>query len=61
MQKNVTKFIEPFHFHDILSECGLNGVLIDRCQLLQLLSSGKVVRYKLEIPILDPWILTEGE
>ena len=33
---------------------------MDRCQLL-LLRSGKVVGYKVEIPISDPWILKVGE
>ena len=47
------------HFHDILSEICLNGVSVDRCQLLYLLRSGKMVGCKVEIPILDPWILEE--
>ena len=37
MQKNVTNpplIFESVHFHDILSEFCLNGVLMDRCQLL---------------------------
>ena len=49
------------HFGDILSEFCLNGVSMDRCQLLWLLRSGKVVGYKVEIFIPDPWILKEGE
>ena len=58
---------EPFrklycrHFHDTLSEFCLNFVLMDRCQLLWLLCSGKVVGYKVEIPIPDPCLLKEGE
>ena len=31
------------------------------CQLLWLLRSGKVVGYKVEISIPNPWILKEGE
>ena len=49
------------HFHNIPSELCLNGVSMDRCQHLWLLHSRKVVGYKVEIPILDPWILKEGE
>ena len=48
------------HFEDILSQFCLKGVSIDRCQLLWLLRSGKVVGYKVDIRILDPWILKEG-
>ena len=44
------------HFHDILSEFCLNGVFMNGFQLLWLLRSGKVVRYKIDIPIPDPWI-----
>ena len=47
------------HFHDILSEICLNGVSMDGCQLLYLLRSGKMVGCKVEIPILDHWILEE--
>ena len=42
------------HFHNILSECCLNGVSMDRCQLMSLLRSGKVVGYKVDIPIPNP-------
>ena len=49
------------HFQDILNQFCLKGVSIDRCQLLWLLRSGKVVGYKVEIPILNPWILREGK
>ena len=49
------------HFHDILSEFCLNGVSMDRCQLLWLLGSGKVVGYKEKIPDPDPLILKEEE
>ena len=34
---------------------------MDKCQLLWLPRHGKVVGYKVEIPIPDPWILKEGE
>ena len=34
---------------------------MDRCQLLWMLHSGKVVGYNVEIPITDPWYLKEGE
>ena len=34
---------------------------MDRCQLLWMLRSGKVVGYKVEIPTPDPWILKEEE
>ena len=34
---------------------------MNTCQLLRLLRSGKVVGYKVEMPIPDPWILKEGE
>ena len=61
LQWNCKRKIHCRHFHDILSEFCLNGVSIDRCQLLWLLRSGKVVGYKVEIPIPDPWILKEGE
>ena len=44
-----------------MSELYLTGVSVDRCQLLWLLSSGKVVQYKAEIPISDLLILKEGE
>ena len=57
LQWNYKRKIHCRHFHDILSEFCLNGVSMDRCQLLWLLRSGKVVGYKVEIPILDPWIL----
>ena len=49
------------HLHDILSEFCLNGVSMDRRQLFWLLRSLKVVGYKVEIPIPDPWILKWGE
>ena len=49
------------HFRDIRNEFYLNVFSMDRCQLLWLLRSGKVVGYKVEILILDPWILKEGE
>ena len=49
------------HFRDILSEFYLNDVLVDRCQLLWLLRSGRVVGYTVEIPLPDPWILEEGD
>ena len=39
----------------------LNGVSMDRCQLLWLLHSKKVVGYYVEIPFPDTWILKEGE
>ena len=45
------------HLHDILREFCLNGVSMDRRQLFWLLRSLKVVGYKVEIPIPDPWIL----
>ena len=48
------------HFPDILSEFCFNGVSMERWQLLWLLRSGKVVRYKAEIPP-DPYILKDGE
>ena len=44
------------HFHDILSEFCLNGVFMNGFQLLWLLRSRKVVGYKIDIPIPDPWI-----
>ena len=34
---------------------------MDRCQLLWLLHSAKVVKYKVEITIPNPWILKEEE
>ena len=34
---------------------------MDICQLLWLLRSGKVVGYKVQIPIPNPWILKEEE
>ena len=34
---------------------------MDICQLLWLLRSGKVVGYKSEISIPNPWVLKEGE
>ena len=34
---------------------------MDICQLLWLLRSGKVVEYKVQIPIPKPWILREEE
>ena len=49
------------HFHDILSEFCFNGVSMDKCQLLWLLRSGRVVGYKVQTPIPDSWILEEGE
>ena len=49
------------YFYDILSQFGLNGVLMDIYQLLWLLHSGKVVKYKVQIPIPNPWILKEEE
>ena len=49
------------NFYDVLCEFCLNAVSMDRCRLLWLLRSGKVVGYKVEIPIPDPWILKEGE
>ena len=48
-------------FHDTLSEFCLNGFSMDRCQLLWLLDYGKVVGYKVEVPIPDPWMLKERE
>ena len=47
------------HFHDIRSQFCLEGVSMDRCQVLQLLRSGKEVGYKVKIPIPNPWILEE--
>ena len=41
------------HFHDTQSEFCFDGVSMDKCQLLSLLRSGKVVGYKVEIPIPD--------
>ena len=49
------------HFYDILRKFCLNGVLMSICQLLWLLRSRKVVGYKVEISIPNPWILKEGE
>ena len=43
------------------NEFSLNGVSMDKCQLLWLLRSGKVAGYKIEMSIPDPWILKEGE
>ena len=34
---------------------------MDKCELLWLPRHGKVVGYKVEIPIPDSWILKEGE
>ena len=67
LQWNCKRKSEPLqklycrHFHHILSEFCLNGVSMDRCQLLWLLPSGRVVGHKKEIPISDPWFLKEGE
>ena len=67
LHQNKAKQSEPVrkhncrHFRDILNEFYLNVVSMERCQLLWLLRSGKVVGYNLEIPVLDPWILKEGE
>lgn len=44
-----------------MSEFYLTGVSMDRCQLLWLLPSGKVVQCKAEIPISDLLILKERE
>ena len=60
-QSEPLRELYPKHFHDTLSQFCFNGVLIERCQLLWLLHSGKVVVYKVEIPIPVNWILTEGE
>ena len=49
------------HFPDILSEFCFNGVSMENWQLLWLLRSGKIVRYKVEIPLPDPYILKDGE
>ena len=48
-------------FPRYLSQFCLNGVSTDMHQLLWLLRCGRVVGYKVEIPIPDPWILEEGE
>ena len=48
LQKNTKWKLHRKHFHDILSEFCLNGVSMDRCQLLWLLRSGKAVGYKVE-------------
>ena len=56
-----TKWTMIKTLHDILSEFCLNGVSMDKCQLLWLLRSGKVAGYKVEMSISDPWILKEGE
>ena len=39
----------------------LNGILMNICQMLWLLRSGKVVGFKIAIYISNPWILEEGE
>ena len=66
MAKRPSSVYLPYHknkkiHHHILSEFSLNNVSMDRCWLLSLLRSGKVVGYKTEMPIPAPWILKKGE
>ena len=49
------------HFHNILSKFCLNVVSMDRCQILWLVRSRKVVGCKVEMPFPNPWVLKEGE
>ena len=59
--ENSTVHIFTMVWNDGLSDFCLNGVSVDRCQLLWPLRSKKVVGYKVEMAIPDPWILKGGE